>query len=80
MTSGRNMANLVEKEHKIDLVRWNESTELAAFDYFDIDAILSYLVRVNIVARWTRLDDRRGREMFGRLLAELDGKELINKQ
>lgn len=72
-------ANLVEKEHKIDLVRWNESTELAAFDYFDIDAILSYLVRVNIVARWTRLDDRRGREMFGRLLAELDGKELINK-
>ena len=73
-------ANLVEKEHKIDLVRWNESTELAAFDYFDIDAILSYLVRVNIVARWTRLDDRRGREMFGRLLAELDGKELINKE
>ena len=73
-------ANLVEKEHKIDLVRWNESTELAAFDYFDIDAILSYLVRVNIVARWTRLDYRRGREMFGRLLAELDGKELINKQ
>ena len=73
-------ANLVEKEHKIDLVRWNESTELAAFDYFDIDAILSYLVRVNIVARWTRLDDRRGREMFGRLLTELDGKELINKQ
>lgn len=73
-------ANLVEKEHKIDLVRWNESTELAAFDYLDIDAILSYLVRVNIVARWTRLDDRRGREMFGRLLAELDGKELINKQ
>lgn len=73
-------ANLVEKEHKIDLVRWNESTELAAFDYFDIDAILSYLVRVNIVARWTQLDDRRGREMFGRLLAELDGKELINKQ
>ena len=73
-------ANLVEKEHKIDLVRWNESTELAAFDYFDIDAILSYLVRVNIVARWTRLDDRRGREMFGRRLAALDGKELINKQ
>ncbi len=73
-------ANLVEKEHKIDLIRWNESVGLAAFDYFDIDAILSYLVRVNIVARWTQLDERRGREMFGRLLAELDGKELINKQ
>lgn len=73
-------ANLVEKEHKIDLVRWNEAVELATFDYFDINAILSYLARVNIVARWTQLDAVRGREMFDRLLAELDGKELINKE
>lgn len=72
--------NLVEKERRIDLIRWNEALELAAFDYFDIDAVLSYLVRVNIVARWTQLDPARGREMFARLLAELDGKELIEKQ
>lgn len=73
-------ANLVEKERKIDLIRWNEALELATFDYFDINAVLSYLVRVNIVARWTLLDPARGREMFARLLAELDGKELIEKQ
>ncbi|WP_295939331.1 DUF2764 family protein [uncultured Alistipes sp.] len=72
--------NLVEKEHKIDLIRWNEAIELTTFDYFDINAILSYLARVNIVARWTQLDAVRGREMFERLIAELDGKELINKQ
>lgn len=72
-------ANLLEKERKIDLVRWEEATDLATFDYFNINAILSYLVRINIVARWARLDAARGREMFGRLLAELDGKELINK-
>lgn len=73
-------ANLVEKEHKIDLIRWNEATELATFDYFDINAILSYLVRVNIVARWTQLDAARGREMFARLMQELDAKELIDKK
>ncbi|MEG1671972.1 MAG: DUF2764 family protein [Alistipes sp.] len=73
-------ANLVEKEHKIDLIRWNEAVELTAFDYFNINTLLSYLVRVNIVARWTLLDERQGRAMFDRLLAELDGKELINKQ
>lgn len=71
--------NLMEKERKIDLVRWEEASELATFDYFNINAILSYLVRINIVARWARLDAARGREMFNRLLAELDGKELINK-
>ena len=70
-------ANLVEKEHKIDLIRWNEALELATFDYFDIDAILSYLVRVNIVARWCQLDAVRGREMFNRLMAELDGKKAL---
>ena len=70
-------ANLVEKEHKLDLIRWNEAAELATFDYFDIDAILSYLARVNIVARWTLLDPARGREMFTRLMAELDGRALV---
>lgn len=71
--------NLVEKEHRLDVVRWNESEELTAFDYFTVDAVLAYLVRVNIVARWTMLDERRGREMLARLLAELDAKEMINK-
>lgn len=73
-------ANLVEKEHRIDRIRWDESERLAAFAYFDVNAILAYLVRVNIVARWTRLDERRGREMLDRLLAGMDGRELINKQ
>ena len=73
-------ANLVEKEHKIDLIRWNESLELATFDYFDIAAILSYLVRINIVARWMRLDAARGREMFDRLVAGLDGRKFIEQE
>lgn len=72
--------NLLDKEHKIDLIRWNEATELATFDYFTIDAILAYLVKVDIVARWTRLDPAQGRAMFERLLAELGGKDLINKK
>ena len=69
--------NLVEKEHKIDLVRWEYAAELVSFDYFNINAILSYLVRINIVARWSLLDVKRGREMLERLMAELDGKELV---
>ena len=71
--------NLVEKEHKIDVIRWNEASDLATFDYFDINAILSYLIRIHIVARWTQLDPKRGREMFQRLIAELDGKKAIDK-
>ena len=72
--------NLLEKEHKIDKIRWEQADELSWSSYFDIDAVLAYLVKVNIVARWMRLDEKRGREMLGRLTAGLDGKELINKQ
>jgi hypothetical protein len=36
-------------------------------------------VRVNIVSRWAKLDEARGREMFKRIMAELDSKELVNK-
>ena len=51
------------------------------FDYSIIDACLSYLVRVNIVARWSRLDPARGRELFVRLVEGLDARQLIeNKQ
>lgn len=71
--------NLIEKEHKIDAIRWNRAVELAQFDYFDLNAILSYLVRMNIVARWTLLDAARGREMFDRLMSELDGRAWIAK-
>ncbi len=72
--------NLLEKEHRIDLLRWNEAAELSTFDYFDIDAVLAYLVRINLVARWAALDPARGRELFDRLMAELDGRDLIKIQ
>lgn len=56
-------ANLVEKEHKIDLIRWNEAAELATFDYFDVNAILSYLVRSTSSPAGRCSDAARGREM-----------------
>ena len=71
--------NMVEKERKIDNIRWAELSELATFDYFDLNAVIAYLVKVNMVARWAALDAKVGREMFDRLVAELDGKEMINK-
>lgn len=72
--------NIVEKERKIDAVRWTEADEIAVFDFFNINYILSYLVKVNIVARWSMLAPEVGREMLNRLIKELDAKELVNKQ
>ena len=77
ITAVNDERNLLEKERRIDNIRWAQADELSAFSYFDIDAILAYLVKVNMVARWTLLDAARGREMFDRLLAGLDGKAAV---
>ena len=72
--------NIVEKERKIDAIRWAEAESITVFDFFNINFILSYLVKVNIVARWTLLSPEVGRNMLNRLIKELDAKELVNKQ
>ena len=79
ITAVSDVQNMVEKEHKIDLIRWEQALQIAFTDYFNINAILSYVARINIVARWTLLDEKRGREMFERIKQEFDGKNHVNK-
>ena len=72
--------NIVEKERKVDKVREEQAWDIASFDFFNINFILSYLVRVNIIARWMLLFPDAGREMLNRLMRDLDAKELVQKQ
>lgn len=70
-------SNLIEKENRIDTLRWDMSEELTAMSYFDIDFILGYLVKINIIYRWASLDPAKGREMLRRLIDTLtDGGNL----
>jgi hypothetical protein len=72
--------NIIEKERTIDLIRWNKADELAEMDYFNMNAILSYLVKVNLVHRWMTLDEQTGRQMYDRLVASMSAEEKIRKQ
>ena len=71
--------NLLEKENNIDHIRWDMADELTTFDYFNINTILAYLVKVNIVYRWMSLDPKAGREMFEKLLASLSSSDKIEE-
>lgn len=62
-------ANLLEKEHRLDALRWSKAEELACMHYFDLDYLLSYLVRINLIHRWAALDPARGRRMLDALMA-----------
>ncbi|MBQ2019787.1 MAG: DUF2764 family protein, partial [Rikenellaceae bacterium] len=59
--------------------RWSMAEELAEKDYFNINTILSYLSKLNIVQRWFSLDERVGRAMYDELIASLSGREVVSK-
>lgn len=69
--------NLLDKENRLDHIRWDMADELTTFDYFNINTILAYLVKVNIVYRWVSLDQKTGEEMFRKLLDSLSSGEKI---
>ena len=39
--------------------------------YFDIEKIFSYLIKIEIIERWMKLDKKTGEQMFNDLLTEL---------
>ena len=69
--------NLLDKEHRIDVIRWGLSEEISTFNYFNIGYLLGYIVRLGLVHRWARLDEQKGRELFRRLVDSLGAKDHI---
>ncbi len=77
MTAIAAEGNMIGKEHKIDNIRWTMSDELTTFDYFNINTLLAYLVKVNIIHRWVSLDRAKGQSMLRKLIDSFDEIELI---
>ena len=67
------IGNLIERERLLDRLYWNKAAELVQFDVFDIDIILSLLVRLHIAARWNKLDPEAGKSLFKQLVGEVTG-------
>ena len=62
---------------------WSNDTphdEINTFNYFAVDVLLGYLIKLIIVERWIALEPHRGREIFQQLTA-IDAERIyqINK-
>ena len=66
-------SDILSRERGIDDLMWDKISGLTTFNYFDIDVILGFITKLNIVARWYRLDEQTGREMFKKLVDEVRG-------
>lgn len=65
--------DILSREKGIDDLMWEKIESLTTFDYFDIDARLGFIAKLNIAMRWNRLDPETGREMFSRIVKEVRG-------
>ena len=66
-------ADFVEREQKMDELKWEKASDIARMDYFNMNAILAFLVKAKTVQRWAELDAEKGQEMFKKLVQEIRG-------
>lgn len=64
-------ADILERERKIDLIRWNWLEEKGFFHYFDVEHIFVYLVRLQLLSRWVKLEKESGLKVFREMISSL---------
>ncbi|MGM9764661.1 MAG: DUF2764 family protein [Candidatus Cryptobacteroides sp.] len=65
--------DILSRERGLDDLMWDKIDLLTTFNYFDINKILAFIAKLNIVARWFKLDEQSGRELFKKLVDEVRG-------
>ena len=67
-------ADFVQREQKMDELKWEKASDIARLDYFNMNAILAFMVKAKTVQRWAELDPAKGQEMFKKLVNEIKDK------
>ncbi|ERI88536.1 hypothetical protein HMPREF1981_00520 [Bacteroides pyogenes F0041] len=65
------ITELVEREKKIDFLRWNWLENAIFFNYFTIERLFAFLLKLEMVERWISLDREKGNELFRNLIDSL---------
>ena len=73
ITAILNGKNIIEREKSIDKLIWDKVNDITAFDFFNVEKILAFLVKARITARWCAMDKEKGSEFFKKLVDEVRG-------
>lgn len=72
--------DLLIRERAIDLMRWEFLDEYNTFNYFSLEVLLAYYIKLSIIERWLKLDKATGEEMFRQLLNDLQNSYEFSKE
>ncbi len=68
----------LEREQRIDALRWQWLEENTVFNYFTKERIFAYLLQLEMVERWLKTDKETGKKSFNHYVKELVDSVKIN--
>jgi len=68
--------DLLERENKLDMFRWNQINEINIMEYFSVNVALGTLQKASIANRRLMLNIEEGKKMFRKLMEELRSYKL----
>lgn len=71
---------LVEREKKVDLLKWNWMEDAVFFNYFTVERIFAFLLKLEMIGRWLSMDKEKGNEIFREIIAKLKNEVQIPEE
>ena len=62
---------LQERERQLDDMRWKWLEDNSVFNYFTVERLFVFLVKLSIIERWAKLDADKGMQRYNEMIAEL---------
>lgn len=62
---------LQERERQLDDMRWKWLEDNSVFNYFTVERLFVFLLKLSIVERWEKLDADKGMQRYNEMIAEL---------
>ena len=71
---------LVEREKKVDMLKWKWLEDESFFHYFTIERIFVFLMQLEMIERWISLDKEKGNEFFRKMIQDLKNEVQIPEE
>lgn len=71
--------NILKKERDLDMLRISMIDEINTFNYFTIDTVMGYYMKIAMIERWLALDPEEGRTIFEKIVKSLSDMDFTDK-
>ena len=72
--------DLVEREKKVDQLKWKWLEDASFFHYFTIERLFVFLLQLEMIERWVLLDKEKGSELFRLMIQNLKDEVQIPEE